>query len=276
MHILEKNYLGLELKSPTRVSILRDVVAGMANTLQAATGVNDPAAMEMIIQGIWHSLVSPAVENYLLTETAQEVVRNIKVGEAFDVEILRKLPAKQVQFFNFLLGQDRVIKCTWSNDFLVVIDLSRHEDNKGLHCESAVASLEGTAENFTTALAGAIQCLIFLKLTEPEFIHLAAGKKHGTRKQGHYNATSFPVTIVDSTWNKYIVRAEGFGVSGHFRMQRHGKGNTDLKLTWIKPYQKHGYVRSPRAEDSGQPSAMLDQRITAAPVPPSQVVSPNE
>lgn len=276
MHIVEKNYLGLELKSPARVQILREVAAGMASTLEDLTGNNDPAVRELIIKGIWHSLVSPEVENYLLTETAQEVVRNIKVGEAFDVEILRKLPAKQVQFFNFLLGQNRVIKCTWNNDFLIVIDLSRHEDKNGLHCESAVISLGGTAKNFDSALTGAIQCLIFLKLTDPEFTLLPAGKKHGTRKQGHYNATSFPVTVVDSTWNKYIVRTEGFGVSGHFRMQRHGKGNADLRLTWIKPYQKHGYVRSPKADTSGPPTAMPEQHPTAAPVSLSPVACRNE
>lgn len=227
---------------------MREIAAGMLNTLHDATGNNDIAENEIIGKGIWHSLVSPDVENYLFTETAQEVIRNIKVAEAFDVEILRMLPATQVVFFNFLLGQDRVIKCTWSNDFLIIIDLSLHADKEGIHCETAVASLQAKSSiAFGSALIGAIQCLIFLKLTEPEIIRLAAGKKHGTRKQGHYNATSVPVTIVDSTWNKYIVRAEGFGVSGHFRMQRHGKDNADLKLIWIKPYQKQGYVRLPKS-----------------------------
>lgn len=248
MHILKKNYLGLELKDPSRVTVLREIAAGMMNSLHDATGNNDPAARESIVKGIWHSLVSPDVENYLLTGTAQEVIKNIKVGEAFDVEILRMLPANELLFFNFLLGQNRVIKCTWSNDILIVVDLSRHADNGGLHCESAVATLRPGSKGFDVILTGAIQCLIFLKLTEPEFIHLPAGKKHGTRKQGHYNATTFPVTIVDSTWNKYIIRTEGFGVSGHFRMQRHGKGNADLKLTWIKPYQKSGYIRAPKSE----------------------------
>ena len=248
MHIVEKNYLGLELKSSSRLPVLREAVAGIMNTLHAALGSLDATAEKMIAKGIWHSLASPEVENYLLTATAQEVIKNIKVSELFDVEILKKLPASQVLFFNFLLGQDRIIKCTWSNDFLIIIDLSRHADNAGVHCESAVASLSAGNISFDKALVGAIQCLIFLKLTEPEILHLAAGKKYGTRKQGHYNASSFPVTIVDSTWNKYIVRTEGFGVAGHFRMQRCGKGNADLKLTWIKPYQKQGYVRLPKSE----------------------------
>lgn len=249
MQIVEKRYLGLSLNSPSRVQLLREITAGMLNTLHEATGNDDVADNKIIGKGIWHSLVSPEVENYLFTETAQEVIRNIKVTELFDVEILRMLPATRVVFYNFLLGQDRVIKCTWSNDFLLIIDLSIHADKEGIHCETAVASLQAKGSStFGSALVGAIQCLIFLKLTEPEFIHLAAGKKHGTRKQGHHNATSLPVTVVDSTWNKYIVRPEGFGVSGHFRMQPHGKGNADLKLIWIKPYQKQGYVRLPKSE----------------------------
>ncbi|MBG8555005.1 hypothetical protein [Hymenobacter guriensis] len=248
MHIVEQHYLGLELKHPSRVSTLRELETFVSKPLLEALGDDDPAAKQVLIKGIWHSLVSPTIENLLFTESAQEVIRNIKVEEAFDLEILRVLPAKEILFFNFLLGKNRVIKCTWNNDFLIVIDITRHEYNTGIQCESAVAYLGGGNKNFTHALRGAIQCLIFYKLTEPELLHVAAGKKQGTRKQGHYNATPYPITIVDSTWNKYIVRTEGFSVSGHFRLQRYGTGNAKLKLVWIKPYQKHGYVRLPKAE----------------------------
>lgn len=248
MHIVEKHYLGLELKSPERVPMLRKLATSVAGSWLDKIPDSDPAIQEEIVKGVWHSFVGLDIDNLLLTETAQEVVSNIKVGEAFDVEILRVLPPNQMVCYNFLLGPNRIIKCTWSNEYLIAIELTRHDDNAGVHCESAITSLESSINGFNSALVGAIQCLIFLKLTEPEIIHVAAGKKHGTRKQGHYNASAFPVTIVDSTWNKFIVRTEGFGVSGHFRMQRYGKGNADLKLVWIKPFLKHGYVRLPKSQ----------------------------
>lgn len=246
MHIVEKHYLGLELKSPERVPLLRDIAASVAG-LWVENVASDPATTQGMVDGIWYALINRDIENYLLTDTAQEVVSNIKVGEKFDLEILRVLPPGKVLFYNFLLGPNRIIKCIWHNDCLLAIELTR-ADGK-IQCASSIASLDAKVKDFNTALVGAIQCLIFLKLTEPEIIHVAAGKKHGTRKQGHYNASAFAVTIVDSTWNKFIVRTEGFGVSGHFRMQRYGKGNADLKLVLIKPFLKHGYVRLPKSQN---------------------------
>lgn len=145
-----------------------------------------------------------------------------------------------------------MIYCGWNSDELHVVDLYRVAGKERVQREVSIVSLQSTLKALNSSLLEAIKCLIFLKLTDPEIIRLAAGKKVGTRKKGHYNATSLPVVIVDSTWNKYIIRTEGFGVSGHFRMQRCGPGNAELKLTWIKPYQKHGYVRLPKTEPSAE------------------------
>ena len=250
MHIVEHHYLGLELKHKSLIPTLMEMANAVSGAWINAIGISDEASKNAIGKTIWHAFSDSRIENFLFTETAQEVVNNIKVTESFDVQILRVLPADQILFYNLLLGQNRVIKCIWHKDLLVSIDLTRHEEGTRtrLQCESAIIPLESSNNEFNNALKGAIQCLIFLKLTQPETIKVAAGEKYGTRKQGHYNASSLPVTIVDSTWNKYIVRTEGFGVSGHFRMQPHGKGNAELKLIWIKPFQKHGYVRLPKAD----------------------------
>lgn len=51
------------------------------------------------------------------------------------------------------------------------------------------------------------------------------------------------VKIYDSTYFTNIIRSEGFGVRGHFRLQRIGEGRSDKKLIWINDFQKDGYTR---------------------------------
>jgi hypothetical protein len=252
MHIIENQYFGLELKTPSRAHALSEAATSAANAYEEAVGECNLGEKDAIRNGIQAFLLNPYIGNYLFTKTAQEVIENIKVSESFDLEILRTLPTDETRFFNFLYGKDRYIGCLWNNNDLYIIDLYRDPNTRLVERNVVLVSLKSSPKVFSATLTDAIKCLIFLKLTEPEIIHLAAGQKHGTRKEGHYNATALPVIIVDSTWNQYIVRIEGFGVSGHFRLQRHGKGNMDLKLIWIKPFQKHGYIRLPKAGTAEQ------------------------
>jgi hypothetical protein len=253
MHILEKHYLGLELRSPSSAQVLNDTALFAANTLSYL--LNDKASKnysavekEAFVSSMRLFILNRYVKGYLFTEAAQKVIDKIKVADSFDLQILKVLPEGEAHYFTLLYGKDRVIYCMWSNHVLYIVDLSREGGRDKIKTNICVASLNSSPKMLNCILIDTIKCLIFLKLTEPEIIHLAAGKKVGTRKQGHYNATPLPVIIVDSTWNKYIVRTEGFGVSGHFRMQPHGKGNADLKLIWIPPFEKRGYVRLPKTE----------------------------
>jgi len=248
MHIVEQHYLGLELKNPSRIHVLRAASAFAADGFLELIGDCDSDTQAKIILGVKSSLLNPYIENYLFTQTAQEVLDNIKVSDSFDLEILETLPRDETHFYNFLYGKDRVIYCRWSDNMFFITDLDRSTNKEDIKRSVVLILSKSSPKVFSATLIDAIKCLIFLKLSEPEIVHLAAGQKRGTRKQGHYNASSLPVTIVDSTWNQKIVREEGFGVSGHFRIQRHGKGNMDLKLIWIKPFEKHGYVRLPKAE----------------------------
>lgn len=252
MQIIENHYFGLELKTPSRSHALSEAALIAADAYEEAIGDCTLEEKDTFRKGILAFLLNPYTKNHLFTATAQEVINNIKVSESFDLEILHTLPKDETRFFNFLYGKDRYIGCLWNNNDLYIIDLSRDPNTRLVERNVVLVSLKSSPEVFSATLRDAIKCLIFLKLTEPEIIHLAAGKKHGTRKEGHYNATAFPVIIVDSTWNQYIVRTEGFGVSGHFRLQRYGKGNMDLKLIWIKPFEKNGYVRLPKAETAEQ------------------------
>lgn len=83
--------------------------------------------------------------------------------------------------------------------------------------------------------------MCFFYLSENTEIEIPPGKSHGTRKQGKVlNDTPVPVTIVNSNWNVTSVRTEGFDVRGHFRLQ---PTLTGVKMIFINPFRKHGYVR---------------------------------
>lgn len=58
------------------------------------------------------------------------------------------------------------------------------------------------------------------------------------------NKAPFPITYLDCSWLKTIVRTEGFLVRGHFRLQPCGEKRLERKLIYIEPFQKHGYTRT--------------------------------
>lgn len=89
-----------------------------------------------------------------------------------------------------------------------------------------------------------LRLVTFMELAEIETIVVPPGKKHG--KQSYpdnlKNDELFPMTVVNTTWNRIIIRNEGFKVSGHFRIQPFGVGRNDRKLIWIDEYEKKGYT----------------------------------
>lgn len=92
-----------------------------------------------------------------------------------------------------------------------------------------------------------ISCLIvpFLTFAEHEVKVINATEKAKVKIDKEKYITDIPsdIEIVDSTWFTTIIRTEGFGVSGHFRLQPVGQGRQGRKLTWISDYEKHGYTR---------------------------------
>jgi len=90
--------------------------------------------------------------------------------------------------------------------------------------------------------------LILLKKYAPINVKYVSGRGKGTNRakvQGekYINDTDFSIQILDSTWFTTLIRAKGFNVNGHFRLQPCGKGRKEKKLIWINPYQKKGYIR---------------------------------
>lgn len=95
-----------------------------------------------------------------------------------------------------------------------------------------------------------VRLMTFIELGDTEVIYLEKGRNNGkTKKEGKITNTSdYNVYVVDSSWNKLIIRTDGFAVRGHFRLQPCGANMTDRKLIWIDAFEKHGYKRQPRAK----------------------------
>ena len=88
-----------------------------------------------------------------------------------------------------------------------------------------------------------LSLLLFIKYCPLETKFIAGGRKDHHVGQKYVNETKQKIEILDSTWFTTIVRSEGFGVRGHFRMQPYGPGMTQRRLQWIEPFEKEGYTR---------------------------------
>ena len=88
--------------------------------------------------------------------------------------------------------------------------------------------------------------LSYKKYGETETIYIASGVKREIPDDDGIlmNRAPFPITHLDSSWFKTIIRTEGFKVRGHFRLQPYGEGRKERKLIYIEDYEKHGYTRT--------------------------------
>jgi hypothetical protein len=196
--------------------------------------------------------------NYLMATPALELAQRIKIDEdKFDVRFLSKVKDKKI---TFLLGKNGFIRFMKHGDeifaIMVSTELTENSETYMKYCSFKVNTGTGVIsymDNPNSPLSDEkfrlfIQLLIFTELSELEVKILKPKEKtYGTRKEGKFvNESSQNVTIVDSTWNKIIIRTEGFAVRGHFRLQPCGEGFTDRKLLFISEFQKNGYIRRPK------------------------------
>jgi hypothetical protein len=92
-----------------------------------------------------------------------------------------------------------------------------------------------------SVIADIFSLVLFMKYCEVQTKTINAGKKDTHVGTKYVNESLHNIEVLDSTWFTTIVRSEGFGVRGHFRMQPYGTG--DKKLIWISDYEKSGYTR---------------------------------
>lgn len=88
--------------------------------------------------------------------------------------------------------------------------------------------------------------------TETKIIHgIDSGEQRRVKLNGEkfINSSKNDIEIIDSSYFTKIIRTGEFGVSGHFRVQRHGVGNSETKIVFIDEYKKDGYTRNAKIDN---------------------------
>ena len=94
-----------------------------------------------------------------------------------------------------------------------------------------------------------LKMLIFLEFSDTILEEINPGKKTGSKASGKIlNSSKDGVVFVDSKWNVTSIRVGEFLVSGHLRLQRVGKARGEVKLIYIQPFSKDGYMRQAKSE----------------------------
>lgn len=106
--------------------------------------------------------------------------------------------------------------------------------------------LRSTCELCTNIL----KVVIFKKYAPIETVVLNKNKTKKSKLNGqkHMTDSDVDVTIIDSTWFTTLIKTNSSKVRGHFRMQPCGPGRKDLKLTWVKPHERSGYIRKAKKQ----------------------------
>jgi len=202
-------------------------------------------------------LTTPNNKNYLMSAPSVAISRKISVGEEkFDGRMFGGLrQGKKITilvndrlFYRYLITPTSVL-CIWvttepimhegvERDYMKYTTFKIHTDSGHLSYPVEKPFEVELFKNF-------IQYLIFLEFSELETVVLKPNVKFGNRKDGRYfNESREDIVVVDSTWNKIMVKTGEFGVSGHLRFQPSGEGRSQRKLIYIKEYTKSGYTRN--------------------------------
>lgn len=96
--------------------------------------------------------------------------------------------------------------------------------------------------------------ILFYNFTEIEtkIIHgIDSGQQRRVKlnNEKFINSSKNNIEIIDETYYTKIIRTGEFGVSGHFRVQHYGQGNSQSKIIFIEEYKKSGYVRNAKIKN---------------------------
>jgi len=212
---------------------------------------------------LYDLLVTEGNKNYLMTLPSINISKKIKIDESkFDGTIYKGLALnKKITilindklFFRYLVSE-RGILCIW-----VIKDEIDYQGEKQnylryttfrINTKTGDISLpDSHLEENKLLFKDFLQYLTFLEFSDLETVILKPNHKTGTKKSGKYlNESKLDVTIVDSNWNKTIIRVGEFGVSGHLRLQPIGENRAERKLIYISEYSKKGYIRKSKKEN---------------------------
>ena len=210
-------------------------------------------------------------KNYLFKQSAMIIAERIKADKLLEENFSFLNRVKEGKKLTYLINEkcfyrwERVgaqIRCIYVEMAVVNGSLPFIKYNLWkFNLDSGVLSYpeQEYDEVFEATMMRFVRLLIFTELSELELVTLAPERSIGARRDGKYvNETKSDIVIVDSTWNKMIFRTTGFAVSGHLRLQRHGKGRNDVKLIYIEEFEKHGYVRKAKSNIYKDPHSGIE------------------
>lgn len=190
-------------------------------------------------------------KNLLFTNTALEIANKIKIDK-FKPSILKLGVRKK---YTFLMGSDSFYRISLNDNNILVLHIKKEQLADGRFYlsynsfkifpnEERVDYVKSPDYLNDDDFARFLKLLIFTEYSELQEVVIKPNQSYGTKKQGKYlNETNKDFILVDSTWNNTIIRKEGFGVGGHFRLQPIGKERQDRKLIYINDFFKKGYTR---------------------------------
>lgn len=184
---------------------------------------------------------------YLICDGVDKCSKMIRIGDNFSSKALSNIEFGK---HTYLMGKDEVCRflCIqgaikgiyWCRSKKIAFEFGFDLQDDGYYFHSS----------YPDEFNKIAKIITFVYLGDIEVTMIEKGKNNGkTKKAGKVtNGTDYTVYVVDSSWNKLIIRTEGFAVMGHFRLQPCGKDFSERKLIWIDAFEKHGYKRQPRGK----------------------------
>lgn len=251
MKINSQNQLGLNFTQETKDKFYN---------LQSEKYFNKlPSELAEPYRQQWLGLLSDEKnKNLFFTKTALEIAEKIKIDK-FEPSILK---IKKEKKFTFLIDNNNFYRVNLKQDEILTIHVKKTNLDNGMSWLSydafKIMPLLNTViypnnnQNYMEekVFKDFLKLLIFTEYSEIVETVLKPNHSIGTRRQGKYlNDSKNDFVIVDSTWNKVIIRDSSFGVVGHFRLQPYGKNREERKLIYIKEHTKKGYIRKPKGKE---------------------------
>lgn len=242
-----KEWMGKDFTIPLQddlemIETSKSIDRAVDRTITQNTGVK--------IQANWlQSIIreNDSSKYFLILDSVYKAAELVKIGGGFTSRTMKDI---NLGHYTYLLGKNKMVR------FVVVVGAIKgfyFDDHLniafefGLDIESGKHYVDG---QYNGIFSNIMQILTFVELGDIEVITLDRGRNNGGKKKVDKvtNGSNNTVYVVDSSWNKLIIRTDGFAVRGHFRLQPCGHAHADRKLIWVDAFEKHGYTRRPRAE----------------------------
>lgn len=238
-----ENLCKRELKSIQDVrQYLKDESNGLHDKITNRLGYNP-----QLKGSEFYTIKHPNPYYYLIQPSVHYCAEMIKINDDFSCLIFKKIKDGEhiyllgkSEYYRFLKFNNVIKASFWSREKHVAFEM-------GFDLEEDKYYYPSIAKQEFNRL---LRLMIFIELGDIETTIIEKGKNNGKpKKDGKITNTSdSTVYVVDSSWNKLIIRTEGFAVRGHFRLQPCGEELKNRKLIWIDAFEKNGYVRKPKSE----------------------------